>query len=156
MTLHETLKKNNVTAGINQTITIESTVENTSDKQDDFAGNSYSITLTPKSGTQGFSCGIGNFEEAIIGPTVNLTYTFSILNGNIVAGTYAVDAYCINNSPTDASSCGWINYTGDIEYGCIYHDYNDNEIAYAHVRDVDGNIFHSDNIGFFSGDVCVK
>ena len=53
-TLTGTFKR--VTAGTNQIITIESTVENTGDKQDDFAGNNYSITLTPKAGNEGFSC----------------------------------------------------------------------------------------------------
>ena len=45
-----------ITTGISQTITIESTVENTSDTQDDFSGNNYSITLTPRKETEGFNC----------------------------------------------------------------------------------------------------
>ena len=40
----------------NQTITIESTVENTSDRQNDFVGNSFTLTISPKTGSDGFSC----------------------------------------------------------------------------------------------------
>lgn len=44
--------------GVAQTLTIQSTVTNTESTQDDLAGNSYTITATPKAGTgtTGFSC----------------------------------------------------------------------------------------------------
>lgn len=47
-----------LTPGTPQSITIQSTVENTSDTQDDLAGNGYVITVTPNAGTttSGFSC----------------------------------------------------------------------------------------------------
>ena len=48
----------NLGSAENQTITIESTVENTSDRQNDFAGNSFALTISPKTGSDGFSCTI--------------------------------------------------------------------------------------------------
>ena len=49
---------NNLGSAEAQTITIESTVENTADRQNDFAGNSFTLTITPKAGNTGFSCSI--------------------------------------------------------------------------------------------------
>ena len=61
----------NVKSGEPQTITIESTVENTSDTQNDFAGNSYSITLTPKTENQGLSCVIAEPDNTLATKLIN-------------------------------------------------------------------------------------
>ncbi len=50
----------NLSSESNQTITIESTVENTSSSQNGLAGNNYTITINPKGGSEGFSCEVGN------------------------------------------------------------------------------------------------
>ena len=80
----------NVTAGTPQTITIESTVENTSSTQDDFVGNRYTITITPKTGNQGFSCVVAT-------PSVVLSDKL-ISDGNMWQSTLEGDGYRFTGS----------------------------------------------------------
>ena len=48
----------NLTFNAPQNIKIKFSVYNSSDSQNDLSGNEFTITLTPKSGTEGFSCNI--------------------------------------------------------------------------------------------------
>ena len=49
-------KINKLAYGTNQTIKIKAYVTNTQSIQNDLSGNTIAITITPKSGTEGFSC----------------------------------------------------------------------------------------------------
>ena len=51
-------KMKKVTYGVDQTLGIEAYIENTSEAQNGLSGNEYTITITPKAGTEGFSCDI--------------------------------------------------------------------------------------------------
>lgn len=70
----------NVEYGNNQSIQIEAYVNNTKNLQNDFAGNSFTITITPKSGEEGFSCITSyNLADAAKGEAVA---TYMINNSN--------------------------------------------------------------------------
>ena len=55
-----------LTYGRDQIIQIEAYIENTSDIQNNLSGNSYTITITPKSGSEGFSCDVSKYFNLVI------------------------------------------------------------------------------------------
>ena len=53
-------KITNLEYGTDKKVTVEAYVENTSDKQNNLSGNEFTITISPKSGEEGFSCDVYN------------------------------------------------------------------------------------------------
>ena len=114
-----------------QTIRIQSTVENTADKQDDFKGNNYSITLTPET----FSC-----SYTVETPIVKTSVTSNIATYTVKKGEFDVQDCCVNNDPIDVSNCEWEPVSEEpMTFSLVQ-----NSIYYIHARDVKGYIGHSE------------
>lgn len=105
-----------IEAGYDQTVTIESTMENTNTDQSDFQGNSYIITLTPTT----FSCVVSADYEQLVNYTMlydngieNIAWT-AVQEANATATKQSDHLYCVTSSSNSRRLAAYVGESVNI------------------------------------------